>query len=264
MEYIASSTDLGNHNVDIGLVKFSTHAEYLGQFKPVSLEDPTAINDELYNTLMTFRSGGYTHFDDALDEVIRYYGEAPANRTNLLFFLSDGIPNVPGDGDNEEPLVQYKNNQASALQYDSELAILDGYDVHRMSIGVGSGSDVRPGYGLDMIDNTPDDVTGEKAIKVTTTDALTDALLSNPLVGSIVDLDVDVNGMDQPAIDLSVVTSGPTGFAFGTFIVNGLNPTDGYINKVSASITVDYDGNIETTGDQVILSTTNEVVGSLM
>lgn len=214
---------------------------------------------------MGFRSGGYTHFDDALDKVIEYYAEAPADRTNLLFFLSDGIPNVPGDGDNEEHTTMYRDNIASALQFDSELEILEGYGVHRMSVGVGSGSDVRPGYGLDMIDNTPDDVTGEKAIQVTTTDALTDALLSNPLVGSIVDLDVNVNGMDQPAIDLTTVESGPTGFSFGTFIVNGLNPTEGFVNKVSASITVDYDGDIGTTADQVVLSTTNDMApnGSL-
>ena len=63
---------------------------------------------------------------------------------------------MPGDGDNEEP-VYVSNNLPLALMYDSELALSDDFNVRRIAIGVGSGSDVRDGYGLDMLDDKVDD-----------------------------------------------------------------------------------------------------------
>jgi len=262
MDFIAAAADLGNYNVDIGLVSFSTEATYHGRFQPSDPSDPTQANPALVAELEAMRSGGYTHFDDALDKVIEYFQEAPTDRTNLLFFLSDGIPNVPGDGDNEEP-VGYQNNVPAALMYDSELAILDQYDVQRMAIGVGSGSDIREGYGLDMIDNTPDDVTGETAIQVTSSDELTDALLSNPIVGQVMNFQLSVNGVQQPQVDLSTVKSGPTGFSFGQFIVSGLNPEKGSLNTVTAKMTMDFDGDESTVDDQHVLTTSNDIIGTL-
>ena len=48
------------------------------------------------------RSEFAVYFDDGLDKTILFFEEAPKDRNNLLMFLSDGIPNVVGDGDNEE------------------------------------------------------------------------------------------------------------------------------------------------------------------
>jgi hypothetical protein len=171
---------------------------------------------------------------------------------------------VVGDGDQEERTdVVYSNNQPGALEYDSEITLLDGLNVKRLAVGVGSGSDIRAGYGLAMIDNTPDPDTGVGPVQVTTTDALTKALLNNPVAGTIVDFGVSVNGVGQ-GIDASHVLTGPTGFTFGNFVVTGLDPHMGMMNQVSATATVDYDGNRDTIGDQVTIVVTNEVPGTLL
>eukprot|EP01084_Bolivina_argentea_P232956 392482_1 len=54
-------------------------------------------NDVLINNI------GFTNFDDALDKAILYFEDptVPNDRTNLMVFLSDGKPNVRGDGDDE-------------------------------------------------------------------------------------------------------------------------------------------------------------------
>ena len=96
--------------------------------------------------------------------------EAPMDRSNLMIFMSDGMPNVPGDGDNEEATAPIEGNNPNSFMFNSELAVLDNLGVKRICIGVGAASDVRDGFGL--IDNTPDLVTGEQAEKVLSTTAL--------------------------------------------------------------------------------------------
>ena len=263
MEQISAASDMGNHNVNIGLTSFSTHAIYHGQFSPSDPADPSKINPDILKTLVSLRSGGYTHFDDALDKSILFFEEAPKDRSNLLMFLSDGIPNVPGDGDNEEPTSIIANNSPDALMYDSEIAALDAMNVKRMAIGVGSGSDIREGFGLDMIDNTPDPDTGKGPVLVTSTEALTDVLLGNPVLGNVTAFRISINGMEQSGIDPSRVARGPTGFSFGQFVVTGLDPLRGNVNELSASITIDYDGIEATTEDQVILTVQNLIPGTL-
>lgn len=262
LENIADSPGLGNDNVSIGLVKFSTDAQYVGKFLPCDPTDPSKVNPTLLAAIKAMRYGGYTHFDDALDKVILYFDEAPPNRNNILMFLSDGIPNVVGDGDGEEPTNKYTNNQPGALEYTSELAALDAHKVKRIAVGVGAGSDVRVGFGLDMIDNTPDPYTGAKPTLATTADAVKGALLSSPLAGQVIDFKLVVDGVVQN-FDASHVKSGPTGFRFGQFIVNGLDPRYGAVNDVIVTATVDYDGDDSSTDDQVILTTTNLIPGTL-
>ena len=48
------------------------------------------------------------------------------------------------------------------------------------------------------------------------------------------------------------------------FIVGGLIPLFGNVNKVKVTATVDYDGNIATTEDQLTLTTENIVIGGLL
>mmetsp|Transcript_3930 Transcript_3930/g.5729 ORF Transcript_3930/g.5729 Transcript_3930/m.5729 type:complete len:630 (-) Transcript_3930:451-2340(-) len=67
---IVDSDAFGNHNVLIGLVTFSTHAQYLGMFEPCDPNDSTKINPILKSKLLNLLAGGYTHFDDALDKAI--------------------------------------------------------------------------------------------------------------------------------------------------------------------------------------------------
>lgn len=84
LDYITSSADLGNHNVEIGLVTFSTQATYQGRFQPADPNDSSQVNAALRSTLLGLRSGGYTHFDDALDKSIIYFQGAPPKRSNLV------------------------------------------------------------------------------------------------------------------------------------------------------------------------------------
>lgn len=83
LEYIAESGDLGNHNVDIGFVIFSSYANYLGRYLPVDSANPTKVHPATKSMLMRLRSGGYTHFDDALDKAVEYFSEAPLDRSNV-------------------------------------------------------------------------------------------------------------------------------------------------------------------------------------
>ncbi|KAI2497603.1 hypothetical protein MHU86_16909 [Fragilaria crotonensis] len=264
LEDIAASPGLGNDNVSIGLTTFSTNAEYLGIFTPCEPSDPSKVNAALLTKLKALRSSGFTHFDDALDKTITFYEQAPKNRNNLLMFLSDGVPNVVGDGDKEEPTNTYEDNQPGTMEYASELAILDSFKVKRIAVGVGAKSDVGEGFGLDMIDNTLDPYTNKGPTLATTTDALKGALLNSPLGGVLLDFKVSVNGAVQSNIDESHVKSGPTGFTYGRFVVSGLDPHNGAINEISVTATVDYDGLLATTNDQVILTTFNIIPGTLL
>lgn len=262
LKHIAASGDLTNENVNIGLVTFSAFANYKGLFLPLDPNDQTKINPLLKAELLALRSGGTTNFDDALDKSIEFFQEAPNDRSQLMFFLSDGIPNGGGDGDGEEPITA-TNNHISALTYDSELQILDNMGVSRLAVGVGSGSDVRDGYGLAMIDNTPDEVTGEGAQQVTTTDGLTEVLMSNPVVGNVVAFELMVNNVVDPNFGLSNIAPGPVGFTYGELIVGGLNPFFGAVNRIRVSVTMDYDGNIATTADQHSFYTENTIPGMM-
>jgi von Willebrand factor type A domain len=263
LQYIATSPDLGNTNVNIGLVTFSSDAKYHGIYQPADPKDPMKINPTLKTKLTGLRGGGYTNFDDALDKAIDFFQAAPADRSQLMFFLSDGIPNVPGDGDNEPVSSNRINNHISALSYNSELAILNNLGVSRLAVGVGSDSDIRPGYGLALIDNTPDEITGQLAQQVTTTDDLTKVLMTNPVAGTVVGFQIKVNNVVDTSFGLSNIVAGPVGFVYGELIVSGLNPFFGAVNRVRATVTIDFDGNAATTADQHTLSVENVIPGMM-
>jgi hypothetical protein len=263
LQTIANLPGLGNDNVIIGLTTFSTDAMYRGMFMPCDPKDASKVNPDLLKVLTGLRSGGFTHFDDALDKIILFFEEAPKDRNNILMFLSDGVPNVVGDGDKEEPTNKYKDNQPGALDYVSELAALDALKVKRIAVGVGAASDVRPGFGLDMIDNTPDPYTGLKPTLAKNSDILKGALLNNPTAGDVINFSILVNGIPVEFIDATHVKPGPTGFTFGTFVLNGVDPTHGVINEITARAVIDYDGMEASVDDQVTLTVTNLVPGTI-
>jgi hypothetical protein len=234
LQVILENDGLDNSNMDIGIIEFDTGGRYEGNFAPLN-SDNTAVNPALKTHLENISSmkssyqvrkynKGYTNFDDALDKSIEYFSSVPDDRTNLMVFLSDGKPNVRGDGDNEgwcpasscwrapgnkqtyastpawktgELSFCYwgdkrcrKNNYADcarnnngcldadvAKTFDSELAELDRLQVNRLSIGVGSESDVSNDSGLWRIDNNPRrDSEGILPQQVFTTDDLIDTL----------------------------------------------------------------------------------------
>jgi len=110
---IAASGTLNNENCEIELISFDTDAKDWGVWPPLS-PDGSSYNVDLMNKIKTdlraptskeeifHTNNGYTNFDAALDEAVEYFtNTATPDRKNLLVFLSDGEPNVRGDGDNE-------------------------------------------------------------------------------------------------------------------------------------------------------------------
>ena len=113
---------------------------------------------------------------------------------------------------------------------------------------------------------TTGQVTGSTTACVSGNITLTspDVLLNNTtLVGKLVDFTISVNGALQSNIDASHVTAGPTGIAFGRFVVSGLDPRNREVNEIAVTATVDYDGMVVTTDDQIVLTTINLIPGTL-
>jgi hypothetical protein len=110
---IGESGGLRNDNCEIELISFATDAQSHGVWQPLSNSNDSfnsQLMDYIKSQLRAPTSGsdvfqtnnGFTNFDAALDVAVEYFqNTATPNRKNLLVFLSDGEPNVRGDGDNE-------------------------------------------------------------------------------------------------------------------------------------------------------------------
>lgn len=136
LKTILESEGLDNSNINIGLVIFDTEASYQGHYPPLNA-DNTGLNPTLvaklksFQTLKTsndvvYNNIGYTNMDDALDKAIEYFSDdtLPAfagTTTNLMVFLSDGKPNVRGDGDDEEWCPDVDCSGAPTNVYDPSL-----------------------------------------------------------------------------------------------------------------------------------------------
>ena len=112
MVAISKSDLLRNDNCEINLISFSTDAKDEGTWLPLN-DDENSYNNDLMNHLKSIRAptsaddvfetnNGFTNFDAALDVAVDYFqNRATPDRKNLIVFMSDGEPNVRGDGDNE-------------------------------------------------------------------------------------------------------------------------------------------------------------------
>jgi hypothetical protein len=105
LDEIATDQDMTNNNVKIGLISFDSDGVYHGMYSPLNSSN-NGRNRDLETKLKSLKSTsndykGYTNFDDGLDKSIEFFTDPnlPKNRKNLLIFLSDGKPNVMGDGD---------------------------------------------------------------------------------------------------------------------------------------------------------------------
>lgn len=265
IEAIVSTPSLTNDNVDIGIVTFSTSAEYRGHWPPADPNDPTTINPDLKTALTSIRSEVWTNFDDALDKAIVYFegsdnslGGAPDvnSRTNIMYFLSDGVPNQCGDDDpntaETNDCTNDDDNTPGSTVFTSELTTLSQWNVAIHAIGVGPKSEVGPTSALAEIDNTENPRTGETVTQVTTTDALTDLILESPVFSDVLDFELKVNGIVVQGVDESSLISSPTGYIFGT-TVSGLNSSNGASNSITATVLLDVDGQESTTNDQLQL-----------
>jgi len=276
VEGIVSTPSLTNDNVNIGIVTFSTFASYVGNWPPADEGNPNAINPGLETTLKSLRGRGYTNFDDALDKAIIYFegsdsikGGAPDvnTRTNRMFFLSDGLPTQCGDDDpntaedwcGEDEVF---NDYAGATVFTSELLRLGMYSVDNYAIGVGLDSDVSAGSGLDKIDNTENPKTGDKAVQVTTTDALTNIILENPVYAEVLDFSVELNGAVVADVDETSLVTGLNGYVLGVNEISGLDSTNGVANTLVASALLDFDGDPLTSNDQLRLRTVVRIIGT--
>ena len=114
LKVIQEDDNLNNANTNIGLVVFDTEAKYVGSFNPLDASNSEPNQDllDVLTSLETHKKDvdvaisntGFTNFDDALDKTIDYFQDGavdPYDRTNIMVFLSDGVPNVRGDGDAE-------------------------------------------------------------------------------------------------------------------------------------------------------------------
>jgi hypothetical protein len=81
--------------------------------------------------------------------------------------------------------------------------------------------------------------------------------------GEIVNFGIFVNGKLQGGVDKTNVHPADDGYKFGSFVITDLDPSNGKVNEVIASMTLDYDGDITTTSDQITFNATAEVTGKL-
>jgi hypothetical protein len=126
-----------NDNVKIGLITFDSDGEYHGMYAPLNSNNNgrnTALESKLKSLQSTTNDyKGYTNFDDGLDKSIDFFMDPnlPGGRKNLLIFLSDGNPNVKGDGDAYSPACISSHPLSSF----SNLLSFDGLHSLRTRIG---------------------------------------------------------------------------------------------------------------------------------
>ena len=290
LEYICSSDDLGNHNVGLGLIISSPTAQYLGSFQPSDPNNPDKVNPDLKNILTSLQSHpiedqggnnslsksgksksgsgpasmkskkrfskGDTQFDGVAGKALQYFAEAPQDRTNLMFILSGGTVDILADGNIQPDMASDTSNP---------LSLLDGLNVHRFVVSVGTGSGTSQGDDLLSIDSRPgsnQDASAGNELAART-DVLTNTFLSNSAVGTILDFKLLVNGAHEPAFDASVVKLGSVGFSYGTLVVPVPYFHYGTSNMVKVAILIDHDGDPNTTNDQLALEVENIVKGGL-
>jgi hypothetical protein len=105
LDEIAADPNMTNDNVKLGLITFDSDGVYHGMYSPLNSNN-NGRNTDLESKLKSLKSTmngykGYTNFDDGLDKSIEFFMDPnlPKRRKNVLIFLSDGKPNVKGDGD---------------------------------------------------------------------------------------------------------------------------------------------------------------------
>jgi hypothetical protein len=177
-----------------------------------------------------------------------YYNEAPQDGTNTMFFMSDGKPTMDGVTEAQQTLSW--KNPAPVSYYADELTILNNMEVHRVCVGAGSGSDVRTGYDLEIIDNT-DTGPQERAIA--------QVLTHNPMVGRIVNFQVIVNDKPNWEITKDDLVEGLTGYTLEDTPISGLDPTYGKVNKIEFRTTLET-----ADGTQNTMISTTSCKGSLL
>jgi hypothetical protein len=197
----------GVGTADLGVISFGTSA---------TLDDTTTVSDAagLDATLNDPGSGGGTDYAAALQAAIDFFNAQPDvdAATNVVYFLSDGLPNF----DN----------------FDDEFAALTdaaGIDALVNAFGAGSGVDQAT---LDRVDNT-----GGSEVFTDLSQLVAGLSGSSLDPDDIVSVDISVNGVVQQTLDGSAFTETPTGLRFGPVVLTGLDPNS--VNDVDAVITTD-------------------------
>lgn len=192
--------------IGVGLVTFDTLASLVGSYDPGSAQ--------LNAALASLQTAGSTNYAAALQTAYDYLAsQNAAGQNNIIYFLSDGYPNVGGSYDDE----------VQALEAD--------FNAQIVSIGVGAGSSI---FDLDLIDNT-----GPGAEIVTSTDELDTALLGPAIDVEIDDFIVFVNGVEQTDIDETDLVETAFGYELPEMEIGDLDPTLGAENEVIARVTLD-------------------------
>jgi Mg-chelatase subunit ChlD len=198
--------------------------------------------------------GGDSNYGDALSKAYTFFEAAPfTNRMNRMFFLSDGKPSLTGVTEVQQG-ISWKN-PSRASDYATQRQNLDFYEVERVAVGVCGGADLRAGFDMDIIDNTGNGPSS---------DISNDCKIRNPIVGSILDLEVWINGKKDQTITKDSLTENSLGYHLPETAVEGFDPTDGVVNQVEVKCRIDADGDTSTTEDMMTMSSGETVTGKLV
>ncbi len=187
--------------VEIGLISFESDADFLGTFEPGE--------EALSQALTSLQVEGGTDYEAAFQAVLDFFdGQSAGGDTNIVYFLSDGFPNF-----------QNFDDEVQALE--------DNFDAEIIAVGVGSFADIDT---LNEIDNTGG------AQQVLSPEDLQAEILTGSLGASVADFMIFVNGVEDPDIDEDDLISTPFGFELPPTEIEGLDPTDGVDNDVTARL----------------------------
>ncbi|WP_339717854.1 tandem-95 repeat protein, partial [uncultured Maritimibacter sp.] len=187
---------------------------------------------------LTFRSGPRTDWHEAMDASHAFFDSKDAGDTNVLYFVTDGIP--------------------SGSDWTTSLATLNNadYDLDIQAFGIGTGFNTTQLQQVDS-DGTPTAV-GNSA-------ALLAAIQESPLFAAeLVEftLELTADGAAQTfapgAVD-DALTSDGLNFDVALAEIAGIGDLLGEENLFSATATFDLDGNIATDEDRVTINS-NEFI----
>jgi hypothetical protein len=180
-----------------------------------------------------FRSGGRTDWDEAMDASHAFFDSKAPGDTNVLYFVTDGIP--------------------SGSAWTSSLATLNSahYDLDIQAFGIGTGFNTTQLQQVDS-DGTPTSVGDSAALLAAIQES---PLFAAELVNFTLSLTADGEAMvlSQTDVDEAIASDG-LNFDVALAEIAGLGDLLGEENLFTATATFDLDGDTETTDDRITLT----------
>ncbi len=232
-------------DVTVTLIEYNGSASTVGNF---TLSDQSAFDDAVDD----LDDGGFTNFDDALDEVIDQWAatttdgnaddspesEVTANDSNFVLFLSDGFPNQGG------------------TNFADEVATLENdYNASITAIGVGANSSLTQ---LNNLDNTGG------AEQVTDASQLADIIGAPPPLPELQQVEIVVDGEVLAVFPPSALIETPFGYRLDCETITGYDYQLGEDLEVEVRAVFEPGGDILTVGTIQIPQVPCFVLGTLI